>query len=37
MNQDKQAGEPALAQNNCPNRKPLLDELLTRQLWDKEK
>ena len=35
-NHNKQAGEPVLAQNNCPNGKPLLDELLTRQLWDKQ-
>ena len=33
MNQNKHAAEPVLAQNNCPNSKPLLDELLTTQLW----
>jgi hypothetical protein len=34
MNQNKhQQKEPAVTQNNCPNRKPLPDELLTKQLW----
>jgi hypothetical protein len=32
-NHKKQAGEPALAQNDCQDRKPVLDELLTTQLW----
>jgi len=36
MNQNKQAASPALAQNNCPNGKPLLDQLLTKQLWDEQ-
>jgi hypothetical protein len=33
-NQNKHRVEPALAQNNCPNSKPHLDELPTTQLWN---
>lgn len=29
----RQEGEPAVTRNNCPNRKPLPVELLTKPLW----